>query len=70
MNAVMDACFRSAKSRAWEPVHLADWRGGKAARIGTGRVPETVDGKVVIKRELRRDGRHKLILKTPRPAIY
>jgi hypothetical protein len=49
---------------------LADWRGGKAARIGAGRVPETVDGKVVIKRELLPDGRHKLILKDPATGDY
>ena len=28
VNAVMDACYRSAKSRAWEPVELFEWRGG------------------------------------------
>ncbi len=33
VNAIMDACYRSAKSRAWEPVEL-DWRGGKTEPIG------------------------------------
>ena len=33
VNAVMDAAYRSAKSRAWEPVELADWRGGTTPRI-------------------------------------
>ena len=33
VNAVMDACYRSAKSRAWEPVELFEWRGGAAPRI-------------------------------------
>ena len=28
VNAVMDAAYRSAKSRAWEPVELFEWRGG------------------------------------------
>ncbi len=32
VNAVMDACYRSAKSGAWEPVEL-DWRGGTTPRI-------------------------------------
>ena len=32
--------------------------------------PETVDGKVVIKRELLPDGRHKLILKDPKSGDY
>ena len=57
----MDAAYRSAKAHAWEPVEL-DWRGGTTARIAT---PETLDGQVVIKREILPDGRHKLILKDP-----
>jgi predicted dehydrogenase len=65
VNAVMDACFRSAKSRAWEPVEVFEWRGGAAARIGSGRSPEMHDGQVVIKREILPDGRQKLILKDP-----
>ena len=32
VNAVMDACFRSAASRQWEPVEL-DWRYGTTPRI-------------------------------------
>jgi predicted dehydrogenase len=65
VNAVMDACFRSAESRAWESVELADWRGGEVPRIGAGRQPEMHDGQVVIKRETLPDGRQKLILKDP-----
>jgi predicted dehydrogenase len=60
VNAVMDACYRSAKSRQWEPVDV-EWRGGTAARIAP--TPERLDGLVVIKREILPDGRHKLILK-------
>ena len=63
VNGVMDACYRSAKSRAWEPVELFDWRGGSTARIAS--TPETYEGQVVIKREILPDGRHKLILKDP-----
>jgi hypothetical protein len=62
VNAIMDACYRSAQSRAWEPVEL-EWRGGTRARISS--TPEMLDGQVVIKRELLPDGRHKLILKDP-----
>jgi predicted dehydrogenase len=62
VNAIMDACYRSAQSRAWEPVEL-EWRGGKTPRISS--MPETLDGQVVIKRELLPDGRQKLILKDP-----
>jgi predicted dehydrogenase len=70
VNAVMDACFRSAKSRAWEKVELSDWRGAGAPRIGAGRRPETYDGKVVIKSELLPDGRRKMILKDPASGDY
>ena len=27
INAIMDACYKSAKSKKWEPVELAIWRG-------------------------------------------
>ena len=62
VNSIMDACYRSAKSRLWEPVEV-EWRGGTTARIGTE--PEMYDGQVVIKREVLPDGREKLILKDP-----
>ncbi len=60
VNAIMDACYRSATKRAWEPVEL-EWRGGSTARIA--KRPELYEGLVVIKREILPDGRHKLILK-------
>jgi predicted dehydrogenase len=62
VNAIMDACYRSAKSGQWEPIEL-DWRGGTTARIeATG---ELFEGSTVIKREVLPDGRVKLILKDP-----
>ena len=63
VNAVMDAAYRSATSRAWEPVELFEWRGGRTPQISKS--PETYEGQVVIKREILPDGRHKLILKDP-----
>ena len=68
VNAVMDACYRSAKSRAWEPVELFEWRGGTTPRITSS--PETYDDHIVIKREVLPDGRTKLILKDPRTGDY
>jgi hypothetical protein len=67
VNTIMDAAYRSAKSRAWEPVD-AEWRAGKTPRIGTS--PETYDGHVVIKRETLPDGRQKLILKDASTGDY
>ncbi len=63
VNAVMDAAYRSAKSRAWEPVELFEWRGGATPRIAAK--PGLLDGQVVIKREVLPDGRERLILKDP-----
>ena len=60
VNAIMDACYRSAKIRAWEPVEL-EWRGAATPRIAS--TPEMFEGQVVIKREVLPDGRYKLILK-------
>jgi predicted dehydrogenase len=63
VNAIMDAAYRSAKAKRWEPVKLFEWRGETAQRIAAR--PELYDGQVVIKREILPDGRHKLILKDP-----
>jgi len=68
VNAVMDAVYRSAKSRLWEPVELFEWRGTGVPRIE--KAPETYDGDVVIKRETLPDGRHKLILKDPKTGDF
>ena len=62
VNAIMDACYRSARGGGWAPVEL-EWRGGSTPRIASQ--AETYDGQVVIKREILPDGRHKLILKDP-----
>lgn len=62
VNAVMDACYRSAATRAWAPVEL-EWRHGTTARVATP--PATFEGQVVIKQEVLPDGRVKLILKDP-----
>ena len=60
VNAVMDACHRSAASGRFEPVDL-EWRGGVTPRVA--RPATTLDGRTVIKRETLPDGRVKLILK-------
>jgi hypothetical protein len=62
VNAIMDACFRSAETHAWAPVNL-DWRGGHTPRITQN--PTMYEGKVVIKQETLPDGRVKMILKDP-----
>jgi len=67
VNAVMDACYRSATSGRWEAVEL-DWRGGATPRIAS--TPETFEGQTVIKREILPDGRHRLIVKDPESGDF
>ena len=59
VNAVMDAAYRSARSRRWEPVEL-EWRGEAAPRIV--RSVARHEGHAIVKSELLPDGRRKLIL--------
>ena len=54
VNSIIDACYRSAASRQWEPVEL-EWRGGTTPRIARPRREH--DGKTVIKEEKMPDGR-------------
>src|SRR3954451_17433855 len=61
VNAIIDACYRSAESRRWEPVEVEDWRGSGVSRIERSRREH--DGKTVTKEEQMPDGRTKLILK-------
>ena len=60
VNAVIDACYASARSRRWEPVRLDDWRGGPTPPIA--RTSRRHDGRAVVKEEKMPDGRRKLIL--------
>lgn len=62
VNAVIDACYRSAKTRQWEIVHIDDWRGATDV-VPFGGKKETIDGLKLVKRERMPDGAVKLILK-------
>lgn len=62
VNAVVDAAYRSAKSRVWEPVEIADWRGDPKADPQAQFAEQTDDGLVVMKREHMPNGTTKVIL--------
>ena len=62
VNAVIDACYRSAQSKQWEPVVLDVWRGLETVAAIKGGAEE-VDGLLLVKRERMPDGQVKLILK-------
>ncbi len=62
VNAVMDACYKSARTKQWEPVQLDIWRG----QSGVPKISALKDydpHHYLIKEELLPDGSRKLILK-------
>jgi predicted dehydrogenase len=61
VNAIIDACYRSAASGRWETVGIDRWRGTGVERIARDRREH--DGKTLIKEETMPDGRRKLILR-------
>ena len=67
VNSIMDACYRSADSKQWEPVQL-EWRHGATPRITKS--PEKFEGQTVIKSETLPDGRRKMILKDDKTGDY
>ena len=63
VNAILDACYKSASTKQWEPVKLDIWRGKEISSEGpTGDtfIDEKYD---LIKKEKMADGKEKLILK-------
>ena len=62
VNTILDACYKSAKTKQWEPVELPEWRGGETTET-LGAAAEEIDGHQLIKREVLPDGRTKLILR-------
>ncbi len=60
VNAIVDACYASAKSKQWEAVDLIEWRGVDAE---TEDPDGDDDSLALLKRERLPDGRTKIILK-------
>jgi predicted dehydrogenase len=62
VNAIIDACYRSAKSKQWEPVKIDDWRGDTGR--GQEKISRDIDDRyILIKTEHMPDGKTKTILK-------
>jgi predicted dehydrogenase len=62
VNAIIDACYKSARTKQWEPVELEVWRG--AERVEKIKAPvHEYEGQILIKRERMPDGTTKHILK-------
>jgi hypothetical protein len=62
VNAIMDAAYRSAASKQWEPVLLDEWRGDSEADA-SGVLREYDDAHYLIKAEKMPDDSTKYILK-------
>jgi predicted dehydrogenase len=62
VNAIIDACYRSARSKKWEPVELFEWRGKKEVEEITG-LKSYDENHYIIKTERMPDGKTKTILK-------
>lgn len=62
VNAIMDACYQSAKTKKWEPVNLIDWRGKMEVEPLSAFV-EYDENHWLVKEELLPDGQKKVILK-------
>jgi predicted dehydrogenase len=62
VNAIMDACYKSAETKKWEPVQLEVWRGsGQSSE--TTKLSEYDEKFWLIKEEVMPDGKIKFILK-------
>ncbi|MFO7620762.1 MAG: Gfo/Idh/MocA family oxidoreductase [Bacteroidales bacterium] len=62
VNEIMDACYRSARSKKWEPVSLKVWR-GKEKADPISAIRDYDKDHVFVKEERMPDGSIKLILK-------
>ncbi|NSW94538.1 MAG: Gfo/Idh/MocA family oxidoreductase [Bacteroidales bacterium] len=68
VNEIMDACYRSAKSKKWEPVRLDIWRGqAKASKISE--LISYDENHFLVKEERMPDGSVKLILKDKKTGV-
>lgn len=62
VNAILDAAYRSAKSKLWEPVKLDIWR-GKTGVTKDSHLQEYDSGHYLVKEEVTHYGAKKVILK-------
>ena len=63
VNCIIDACYRSAKSKQWESIQLNVWNGEE--KVPHIRTMKEVDGMILIKTEVMPNGKTKQILKDP-----
>jgi predicted dehydrogenase len=62
VNAIIDACYKSASTKKWEQVELYEWRGKEGLHSGVDQV-DYDEKHFLIKKEKMPDGKTKLMLK-------
>lgn len=62
VNAIMDACYRSAKSKKWENIEIDDWRGKEGITSNVDLI-DFDENHFLIKKERMPDGSTKMMLK-------
>jgi predicted dehydrogenase len=63
VNAIIDACYQSAKTKQWEPVKLDIWRGKEGVSKENTKTSFSDDNFILIKEEIMPDGQTKRILR-------
>ena len=61
VNTIIDACYKSAQTKQWEPINISIWRGEE--NVPHLRNTKEIDGHILIKTEVMPDGTTKQILK-------
>ncbi len=69
VNAIIDACYKSATSGKWEDIDLKVWRGQTGLKKISG-YQDYDENHYFIKEEVTHDGRHKLILKDKKTGKF
>ncbi|MBI5952286.1 MAG: Gfo/Idh/MocA family oxidoreductase [Chloroflexi bacterium] len=62
VNTIIDACYKAAASKKWEPIEVKEWRGGRVNVENAG-LKDYDDQHYLIKEETMPEGKLKIILK-------
>jgi len=63
VNTIIDACYKAAETKKWEPVEIQDWRGGDSAGKTDTALKDYDQEHYLIKEERMPNGNLKVILK-------
>ena len=63
VNTIIDACYKAAETKKWEPVEIQDWRGGDSTGKTVTAFKDYDEEHYLIKEERMPNGNLKVILK-------